>query len=255
MDVPWLEIAGAAAAGLSATAAVGSWRAARQANATSTRAHSTAEEAHQTATVVARIERERWLVDRTPNLMLALIHLGGGRFNLSVHLNGPDSLGDLDSIWIEVVNDDWDHRVLNPTPEFTQADSDAHIWGPFRFSPGIDGADRQGRTTSSVPLEMGKGRPFAMERTRRGHWMTGMNDEQWQARYVDSTRPLPRDLSSGTRRVGSSPHSRQPSPVTTPVWESVRIGTGAVREWASARSSGALAGLGRCSRPCPIRAR
>ncbi|MFI8425113.1 hypothetical protein [Streptomyces sp. NPDC085479] len=166
----WSEIGTVATATLSAVAAFGSWKAARRANDTS---HS-----------VARIEAERWRADRTPDVQLSLHHLGGGRFNLSLRLVGPDNFGDLEAVSVEVLNDDWDHRVLNPTPEYTQADSDAYVWSPFRFAPGIDGIEHPGRATPWTKLHMGRGRPFAMERTPKGHWMTGMTQEQWQARYV-----------------------------------------------------------------------
>ncbi|WP_329394304.1 hypothetical protein OHA45_12155 [Streptomyces lydicus] len=161
---------GFAAAALSAVAAVGSWIAARRANST--------------AATVARIERARWRDDLTPRFVLSLRDLGGGRFNLHVHLDGPDSLGDLDAVSMEVVNDDMDHRVLNPGFGLTQEEADAHIWGPFRFTPGVDGADERGRSVPSVALMMGRGRPFAMERTRPGHWMVGQVAEGWQQRYV-----------------------------------------------------------------------
>ncbi|WP_310719393.1 hypothetical protein [Streptomyces lydicus] len=161
---------GFAAAALSAIAAAGSWSAARRANST--------------AEAVARIEHARWQDDLTPLLALSLRHLGGGRFNLHVHLNGPDSLGGLDALSIEVVDDDMDHRVLNPGFGLTQEEADAHIWGPFRFMPGVDGADERGRSVPPVVLMTGRGRPFAMERTAPGHWMEGPVADGWQQRYV-----------------------------------------------------------------------
>ncbi|MFK0225892.1 hypothetical protein ACIQUL_09000 [Streptomyces sp. NPDC090303] len=166
----WSDIGTIGTAALSAVAAFGSWKAARRANDTS---HS-----------VARIEAERWRTERTPDVRLSLHHLGGGRFNLSLRLVGPDNFGDLEAVSVEVLNDDRDHRVLNPTAELTQADADAHVWGPFRFSPGIDGTEEPGRSTQWTKLHMGRGRPFAMDRTPKGHWMTGMSQANWQASYV-----------------------------------------------------------------------
>ncbi|MGZ2359648.1 hypothetical protein LRE75_23555 [Streptomyces sp. 372A] len=170
MSIPWGDIATFGTAGLSAVAAAGAWFAAHRANGT--------------AKTVARIERDRWHEDRTPDIRLSFTGQFGNRGSITAHLAGPDSLGALTSVQLEMLNDDMDHRVLNPTPEYTQADADAYVWGPFRFAPGIDGADENGRRTGAVPLEMGRGRPFAIERTRPGRWMTGMTAEQWQGRYT-----------------------------------------------------------------------
>lgn len=170
MSIDWGDVATFGAAGLSAVAAAGAWFAAHRANGT--------------ANTVASIERERWHEDRTPDIRLSFTGRFGSYGNVTAHLAGPDSLGDLTSVQLEMVNDDMDHRVLNPTPEFTQADSDAYVWGPFRFIPGVDGADENGRRTGAMPLEMGRGRPFAVERTRPGHWMTGASADGWQDRYT-----------------------------------------------------------------------
>lgn len=170
MSIEWTDTISAAAAGLSAVAAGGAWWAARRSAAT--------------AETLASIERDRRHEDLTPDIALSFTGRFGDNGSITVHLAGPDSLGDLTAVQLEMVNDDMDHRVLNPTPDLTQADADAHVWGPFRFVPGVDGADRNGRQTGAVPLEMGRGRPFAVERTRPGHWMEGMAADGWQDRYT-----------------------------------------------------------------------
>ncbi|MFH8867194.1 hypothetical protein [Streptomyces griseus] len=170
MSIEWTDTISAAAAALSAFAAGGAWWAARRSAAT--------------AETLAGIERDRRREDLTPQIRLAITGQFGDRGNILVHLAGPDSLGDLTSVQLEMVNDDMDHRVLNPTSDVTQEDSDAHVWGPFRFAPGVDGADENGRRTGALPIEMGRGRPFAIERTRPGHWMEGPVADGWQDRYT-----------------------------------------------------------------------
>ncbi|MEW1580862.1 hypothetical protein AB0407_22510 [Streptomyces microflavus] len=170
MNIEWTDTISAAAAALSAVAAGGAWWAARRSAAT--------------AETLANIERDRRHEDLTPEIRLAITGQFGDRANILVHLAGPDSLGDLTSVELEMVNDDMDHRVLNPRLGYTQEDSDAYVWGPFRFAPGVDGADENGRRTGMMPLEMGRGRPFAIERTRPGRWMEGTTAEGWQNRYV-----------------------------------------------------------------------
>ncbi|WP_331735586.1 hypothetical protein OG379_41225 (plasmid) [Streptomyces sp. NBC_01166] len=170
MSIEWTDTISAAAAALSAIAAGGAWWAARRSAAT--------------AETLASLERDRRHEDLTPEIRLSLTGRFGNNGSITVHLAGPDSLGDLTSVELEMVNDDMDHRVLNPTPEFTQEDSDAHVWRPFRFVPGIDGADENGRRTGKMPLAVGRGRPFAVERKQPGHWMEGPVATRWQNRYV-----------------------------------------------------------------------
>ena len=76
----YLAITGAVTAGLSAVAAVGSWRAARRAN--------------KTAETVARIERDRRHEERRPQFDLTLEARGPQHSMLNVHLAGPDELGE-----------------------------------------------------------------------------------------------------------------------------------------------------------------
>ncbi|MCX4790387.1 hypothetical protein OG369_30735 [Streptomyces sp. NBC_01221] len=169
MALDWTDTISTTAAALSAIAAGGAWWAAQRSSST--------------ARMLTAIERDRRHEDLTPDIRLSLTGRFGDRGSITVHLAGPDSLGDLTSVALEIIDDDMDHRVLNPTPSLTQADVDAHVWGPFRFAPGIDGADQLGRRVAPVPREMGRGRPFAVERTRPGHWMEGMVAEGWQGRY------------------------------------------------------------------------
>ncbi|MCX4450730.1 hypothetical protein [Streptomyces sp. NBC_01789] len=170
MSIPWGDIATFGTAGLSAVAAAGAWFAAHRAN--------------RTADTVARIEKERWHADLTPQFKLDLAEVGNGQALLDVHLSGPDALGHLDSISIVVGNDDRDHVLLHSGPNVTQADVDAFVWGPFKFSPGTNGTDEHGRAPEPFPLSVGTGTQRAMQRTHQGHWMEGKTQGTWQGEYV-----------------------------------------------------------------------
>ncbi|MFJ1644698.1 hypothetical protein [Streptomyces sp. NPDC088258] len=169
MSIEWNDTLSAAAGIASAVAAFAALYAARQSNAT--------------AATLARIEHDRRHEERRPQLEVTLGGRGMQLSTLNVHLLGPDEIGHLDSITIRVDNDDQDHTILNPGAGLTQEEVDAHIWGPYRFTPGVDGADQYGRSIPSFPLTVGRGRSFQMERTHPGHWMEGMDQNRWQEVY------------------------------------------------------------------------
>ncbi|WUD70412.1 hypothetical protein OG937_45185 [Streptomyces sp. NBC_00510] len=79
-------------------------------------------------------------------------------------------------------NDDKE-RQLTHEVDVTQAEIDAHVWGPFKFVHGADGADAHGRSVASFALTVGRGRPFAMVRTDPGHWMGTRTRDQRQEEY------------------------------------------------------------------------
>jgi hypothetical protein len=147
-------------------AAVAAWLAAKRSNAT--------------AEAVARIERDRWQADLTPQFDITLTESSHGQGLLNVHLNGPDHLRHLDEVIIALGNNDMDHTLTHPEPNVTQEDYDNFVWGPFRFRPHVNGTDEHGRSPEPFPLVIGTGRPLAMDRTDRGHWMTGTSQEAWQ---------------------------------------------------------------------------
>ncbi|WNI19188.1 hypothetical protein [Actinacidiphila sp. ITFR-21] len=171
MSIHWADGTTAVTAIAGTLAAGGSWLAAKRSN--------------RTAETLARIEQARWHADLTPKFDIALIEQGRGHARLIVHLDGPDALRRLDEVTIRVGDDDNDHtltQIFVGAP--TQEQIDAHIWGPWRFTPGSDGAGQDGRQVAPIPLGVGRGRPFTMERTRHGHWMTGMTDGHWQQQYA-----------------------------------------------------------------------
>ena len=175
MDIPWGDIATFSTAALSAVAAVGAWRA----------AHRSAE----TSKTVARIEQDRWHADLLPQFDIAIERGEGDRATLSVRLAGPVPLCHLDEISIEIVqSDDMSYRARTPGPP-TQEELDAQVWGPFQFTHGADGADVNGKTVDPFPLEVGKGRPFSLERTRAPYWQQGNDrDVRWREQWLN--RPV-----------------------------------------------------------------
>jgi hypothetical protein len=144
-----------------------------------------ADKANKTANTVARIERERWHAELTPKFRTVLREECEGHARLHVYLRGPAQLRTLDQVIIKVDDDDNKHIVSQTyLGGPTQEDYDAHIWGPWRFVPGSDHSGQDGRAVFSDPMDVGRGQPFSMERTRRGSWMNGMTDDNWQRQYA-----------------------------------------------------------------------
>lgn len=191
MSTTWSDSTNAIAAVASAVAAIAAGFVAVRANTAADRSNEAADTANEaaasanrTAEAVARIEHDRWHHEITPNFDITLTEEGSGHGRLIVHLDGPGALGTLDEVSIKVGDDDMDHTVLNQAGGPTQEEVDAHVWGPWRFTPSTDHADQHGRGVPAVPMVVGRGRPYSLERTRRGYWMRGMTDEQWQRRYT-----------------------------------------------------------------------
>jgi hypothetical protein len=65
------------------------------------------------------------------------------------------------------------------------------IWGPFRFRPGIDGADQQGRRSGLVRLETTDVTRLAVDPTARPDWYEGADGERrWREQYEDTPMRL-----------------------------------------------------------------
>ncbi len=156
-------IIAAVAAGLSGVAAVASWRSSAQANAT--------------AEAVARIERDRWHLDLTPQLRLKLEPQGG---MLYVRFDGPASLG---RITVQLtVRDDRD-RVRDPVLAGgpTAEERAEVVWGPYHFRPGVDGADQLGPSVTPFTLEADDRTRLAVDESLRPRWYEGTGgEEQWR---------------------------------------------------------------------------
>ncbi|MFI6341303.1 hypothetical protein [Streptomyces sp. NPDC050535] len=158
--------------------------------------------ANATADAVARIERDRWHAALLPQFSVRTEVGEGDRATLSVRLVGPLPLCRLDEIRIEVAqSDDMDY-----TPQLaggsTEEQVTAKVWGPMRFVPGSDGADRNGHTVVPFALAVGRGRPFALERTRSPLWWDGNDrEERWRDKWIS----LPMRLVLTCRREGFDP--------------------------------------------------
>ncbi|MGA4800507.1 hypothetical protein [Streptomyces lavendulocolor] len=174
--------AGVIAAFLSVLAAAAAWEA-------TGRASDTAEEARRTAEIVARIERDRWLAELTPQFEFTLTREGDRAAKLLVHLAGPDALGHLDAVTVRIGDDDYGHTptqqrlgYINPDGP-TPGELAAHVWGPFRLRPRMDQADEHGRELSFTDLSVGRGKPLVLDRTMPGTWMEGKTYDSWQREY------------------------------------------------------------------------
>lgn len=171
MSIPWSDIASLSAAALSAVAAVGAWLAARRSNTT--------------AEAVARIERDRWHADLTPQFEVTVARAEGDRATLDVQLVGPLSLRRLDQVSILITSSDDADRTSRLAGGLPQEVVDAQVWGPYRFTYGADGADINGQSVRSVPMQVGRGRQFSIERTRPPRWIEGQDaNERWRTQWL-----------------------------------------------------------------------
>jgi hypothetical protein len=177
MSIPWGDTASFSAAALSAVATAGAWLA----------AHRSA----KTADAVARIEEDRWHAELLPKFDVSIERAEGDRATLSIRLVGPLPLCHLDEIRIEIVQSDDMSRTATLPSGPTQEELDAQVWGPLRFTHGADGADVQGKTVAPFSLEVGKGRPFSIERTQPPPWQEGNDrDDRWRDQWLNKPMRL-----------------------------------------------------------------
>lgn len=209
MGVTWADSLNAIAATGSAVTAgialVAIFRAntiSTQSQATAEAGQRTAEAAQRTAEAVARIERERWHHDLTPVFDITIEREEGNRARLNVQLKNPYSLQRLDEIAIRIVNSDDQERVATHAGAIPREEVEAQVWGPYRFAYGADQADINGHTVAPISLQVGRGRPFALERTRPPHWWEGNNRD---ARWRDEWRGKPLRLVLTCSRQGFEP--------------------------------------------------
>lgn len=150
-----------------------------------------------------RIERDRRHTELTPAWSGAATvrSLGTGtdnsRVRLTLHLTGPAGLNALDRVSVRIRNNETHTPVVASDP--TQDDLDRVVWGPYRFVPGVDGADQLGRTVADFPLRVGEERGVELEPSRPPAWVTDPQD--WAQRYRDT----PIRLEITCRRAGYEP--------------------------------------------------
>lgn len=188
MGATWAESLSAVAAAMSAGAAGLALLAVRKTNST--------------ADSVARIEQARWHHDLTPQFDVRIDQVEGDRARLTVHLYGPASLRALKEVRVRIVASDDQRRYSGLAGGRTREEVDAQVWGPWRFTYGADGADVNGHAVAPVPLDVGRGRPFSIEKTRAPFWWEG-NDVA--ARWRNEWRDKPIRLVLEARREGHEP--------------------------------------------------
>lgn len=157
----------AVAAVAAAVVAVLAWRAARA--------------AATAATVLTQLEQGRWHNELTPRFTVTATADPEGRVRLVVALDGPAALDRLDQLTVTIRDDNTDHRSRlagGPTVEQIAA----QIWGPYRFTPRVDGADRTGRAIAPIRLLLGDDRPFQLEPSTPPPWAG--DPVAWRAKYA-----------------------------------------------------------------------
>jgi hypothetical protein len=172
---------------VAAGAAVGAWMAAVQAS--------------RAATTLTMIERNRWHADLTPRFEASCGATGGDRAQLHLRFVGPSGLDGLDRVQVSIRGDIRGRAPViagGPTAE----EIDRQVWGPYRFVPGVDGADATGRSVAPVELLLGEGRPFALERTPPPPWSKDCGG--WQQQYADQPVQLTLTCHSGATSRGRS---------------------------------------------------
>lgn len=179
MDIVEGSIA-ASASLFSGVAAVAAWRAARQANQNARTANETAAAAREIAEQVAKIEQDRHHRELTPVLTITQNRSRGtGRVPLlEIRLDGPQALGYLDQVTLEIRNS----RDLSEAPVLGDGrdaeERNATIWGPYRFRPGVDHAADE-RTVVLPGLRMDETRPVTLDETYPPSGYVG-GLEQWR---------------------------------------------------------------------------
>ncbi|MFI1177530.1 hypothetical protein [Streptomyces melanogenes] len=157
---------------VAALAAVGSWKAAENAN-----------EAAQT---LSRIEQQRLHADLTPAFRCTITaNEACSTAILRVHLEGPPGLLSHGALEITVsIRNDNPHRGSGPQLAGAAAPEQvrAHIWGPWKFS--ADGRDDTGRTVAPQQLAVGEWTRYGLTPTTPPAW-SGINTEQWLRDYAN----------------------------------------------------------------------
>ncbi|MGV9269495.1 hypothetical protein ACWDRR_33070 [Kitasatospora sp. NPDC003701] len=182
----------AAAAGVVVTAVMAYW--------TTRKAAAAAANSARTAEEVAQIERDRWHRELTPELTFRLIRVGPNTLWLSTTLDGPVGLDHLDTITLTVRDEaEVDH---SPGPHLTdeqRVELQSVIWGPARFTPGVDGVAAPGRQSVIRALERGEGARRQLENSAPPSWFRDIAD------WVDGYWDTPLRLQASCERAGDKP--------------------------------------------------
>lgn len=133
---------------------------------------------------MTEIERRREHSEMRPQFTLSAQERTDLLAELRVELTGPLALDRLDRIEL-FLRDDHPRTASQLTNGPTAEQVAGHVWGPYRFRPGVDGADHEtGRYVAEFALPLGEGRPFALDRQSPPSWNTGGSMESWRQEYA-----------------------------------------------------------------------
>ncbi|MFF8633526.1 hypothetical protein ACF052_04820 [Streptomyces pilosus] len=150
---------------------------------TTRKAAAAAADSADTAREVAQIERDRWHRELTPELTFSLIRVGSNRLRLTTTLAGPVGLDHLDTITLTVRDEAGrDHSAGPHYDEAMRTELPSVIWGPARFSPGVDGVAAPGRQCIIRSLERGNFVHRQMDNSEPPSWFQDPGD--WVDGYL-----------------------------------------------------------------------
>jgi hypothetical protein len=172
-----IAILGLIATTVAALAAVGSWRAAQKST--------------DVARIVAGIEAHRHQAELTPRFQIRWDVSGDAEtVDLWLKLIGPTGIDRLDKVTAVMVDD----RTLGyfpgpgpePPPTLTPQQIDQHVWGPYKFKEGIDGADANGRTATQTGIVYGIEYSFRLVANPAPPWWKGDKkaESEWVFNYM-----------------------------------------------------------------------
>ncbi|MFD4142353.1 hypothetical protein [Streptomyces sp. NPDC058572] len=142
--------------------------------------------ASETAEAMRKIERDRWKHEFKPILTFATIPLPAPALDktmLRFKYDGP-AMHKTVTVRLTIVNDG---RFRKPgvTQGLTQRQIDDHIWGPYRFELGMEGASADGKSVPPITLSVGDQRGFWLQ--RNGPPAEGTQDvTDWMEHYLDA---------------------------------------------------------------------
>ncbi|MGW4702979.1 hypothetical protein [Streptomyces sp. NPDC004285] len=156
---------------------------------TTRKAATAAADSAETAREVAKIERDRWHRELTPELTFSLIRVSPDRLRLTTTLDGPVGLDHLDTITLTVRDEAGrDHSARPHHDDAMRAELPSVIWGAARFSPGVDGVAAPGRKSVIRSLERGDFVYRQMDNTEPPSWFQDPAD--WVDGYWDANLRL-----------------------------------------------------------------
>lgn len=145
-------------------------------------AYKTAKESNRTSSVVAQIERDRWHTEMTPQVQLRFDNDGGAP-HVVVKFLGPAPLTRIKTVLR--IRDDRERGSSHVGGAPTARQVADVVWGPFRFRPGVDGADPLGRAVAPFVLVHQAHTRFALEPTPAPSWYP--SPQVWRDDY-DGTK-------------------------------------------------------------------